>query len=216
MEGTAIKDTYKSLSAPSEGIYKDKGSKFLSFAFPVETEQQIKEILEQKTKEFFDARHHCYAYRLGIEGETFRFNDDGEPSSTAGRPIYGQILSHELSDILIIVVRYFGGTKLGVPGLIKAYKEAAADAIAAGEIVQKIATSHCTVNFAYAAMDKVMRVLKDMSLTPCAFNSAMECEVEVDVRLSEVENFIERMEKAEASVTIDTTDQATNNIKQHN
>ncbi len=202
MEGTAIKDTYKSLSAPSEGIYKDKGSKFLSFAFPVETEQQVKEILEQKAKEFFDARHHCYAYRLGIMGETFRFNDDGEPSSTAGRPIYGQILSHELSDILIIVVRYFGGTKLGVPGLIKAYKEAAADAIAAGEIVQKIATTHCTVNFAYAAMDKVMRVLKDMNLTPSAFNSAMECEIEVDVRLSEVENFQSRLESAEARVSI--------------
>ncbi len=202
MEGTTIKDTYRSLSAPSEGIYKDKGSKFLSFAFPVETEQQIKEILEQKTKEYFDARHHCYAYRLGIEGETFRFNDDGEPSSTAGRPIYGQILSNELSDILIIVVRYFGGTKLGVPGLIKAYKEAAADAIASGEIVQKVATSHCTVSFAYAAMDKVMRVLKDMGLTPSAFNSAMECEIEVDVRLSEVENFRSRLESAEARVNI--------------
>ncbi len=202
MESTSIKDTYRSLSAPSEGLYKDKGSKFLSFAYPVETEEEIKEILEQKVKEYYDARHHCYAYRLGIDGETFRFNDDGEPSSTAGRPIYGQILSNELSDILIIVVRYFGGTKLGVPGLIKAYKAAAADAIEAGTIVDKISTARCTVSFAYAAMDKVMKVLKDMNLTPSAFNSAMECEIEVAVRLSEVETFRSRLEMAEASVKI--------------
>ncbi len=202
MESSVIKDTYKSLSAPSEGIYKDKGSKFLSFAFPVETEEEVKELLEQKVKEYYDARHHCYAYRLGIEGETFRFNDDGEPSSTAGRPIYGQILSHELSDILIIVVRYFGGTKLGVPGLIKAYKAAAADAIESGEIVEKISSARCTVNFAYEAMDKVMKILKDMGLNPTSFNSAMECEIEVPVRLSEVETFRSRLEMAEARIII--------------
>ncbi len=202
MEATSIKDTYKSLSAPSEGIYKDKGSKFLSFAYPVETEEEIKELIGQKVKEYYDARHHCYAYRLGIDGENFRFNDDGEPSSTAGRPIYGQILSHDLSDILIIVVRYFGGTKLGVPGLIKAYKAAAADAIEAGEIIDKISTARCTVSFAYAAMDKVMKVLKDMGLNPTAFNSAMECEIEVAVRLSEVETFRSRLEMAEARVSI--------------
>ena len=108
-------DTFKSLKAPSEGLYKEKGSKFLAFAYPVVSEDEVKAYLEQIRKKYYDARHHCYAYRLGLNGDVWRYNDDGEPSSTAGRPIYGQILSRELSDVLIVVVRYFGGIKLGVP-----------------------------------------------------------------------------------------------------
>lgn len=128
-------DSYLSIAAPSEGLYKEKGSKFMAFAYPVEEEEQAKEIIADLKKEYFDARHHCYAYRIGHTGDQWRMNDDGEPSSTAGRPIFGQLLSNELSDILVVVVRYFGGIKLGVPGLIRAYKSATADAIANAEIV---------------------------------------------------------------------------------
>ena len=127
MDSLQRNDTFKSISAPAEGIYKEKGSKFLAFAYPVVSEEEVKAILESVRKEYYDARHHCYAWRLGLNGNQWRYNDDGEPSSTAGRPIYGQILSRELSDVLIVVVRYFGGTKLGVPGLIRAYRTAAAD-----------------------------------------------------------------------------------------
>lgn len=124
-----IQDRYKSISAPATGLFKDKGSRFIAHSFPVENETEIKEIIESLKKEYHDARHHCYAYRLGRLGDKFRANDDGEPSSSAGRPILGQIISNELSDILIVVVRYFGGIKLGIPGLIRAYKTASAEAI---------------------------------------------------------------------------------------
>ena len=137
---TPVSDCYKSISALSTGIFKDNGSKFLAFAYPVSSEEEIKPIIQQLKKEYFDARHHCYAYRIGHTGAIWRMNDDGEPSSTAGRPIYGQILSAQLSDILVVVVRYFGGIKLGVPGLIRAYKTSTADAIANATIIEKIAT----------------------------------------------------------------------------
>lgn len=188
-----INDTYKSIAAMSQGLYKDKGSKFISFAFPVTREEEIKDILEKNKKEYHDARHHCYAYRLGINGEDWRFNDDGEPSSTAGKPIFGQLLSNELSDILVVVVRYFGGIKLGVPGLIKAYKAAAADAIAAAEIVEKTATELISVSFGYEVTDKVMRLLREMGLTPEEFVSEMECTIRVRVRLRDAEAFKQKV-----------------------
>ncbi|MCF0172581.1 MAG: YigZ family protein, partial [Bacteroidales bacterium] len=128
----APSDCYKSIAAPSTGIYKDKGSKFMAFAYPVESEEEVKSLVSALRKKYFDARHHCWAYRIGRLGEKWRINDDGEPSSTAGKPILGQILSNQLSDTLIVVVRYFGGILLGTPGLIQAYKSAAADAIANG------------------------------------------------------------------------------------
>ena len=118
----AAKDTYKSIGAPSEGLFKDNGSRFIARAYPVESEAEIKEIVAALKKEYHDARHHCYAYRLGLDGEPWRANDDGEPSGSAGRPILGQIDSAGLSDILVVVIRYFGGIKLGIPGLIRAYK----------------------------------------------------------------------------------------------
>lgn len=186
-------DCYKSIGEKSEGLYKDLGSKFLAFAFPVETEAQAKEIIASVRKEYFDARHHCFAYRIGPQGEKWRVNDDGEPSSTAGRPIFGQILSAGLSDILIVVVRYFGGTKLGVPGLIKAYKSAAQDAIARARIVEKQAQERFTVRFGYERMNDVMKILKEMGLAPERQSFDLECTLEVNVRLSLVKDFEEQL-----------------------
>ncbi len=193
-------DTFKSISGPAEGIYKEKGSKFLAFAYPVVSEGEARAVLEKIRKEYYDARHHCYAYRLGLSGDVWRYNDDGEPSSTAGRPIYGQILSRELSDVLIVVVRYFGGIKLGVPGLIRAYKAAAADALDHAEVVEKVASEGFAVIFDYAAMDRVMRVLKDMGIAPSGYTAEDACRMEMRVRLRDVDRFRQRMEDAEARV----------------
>lgn len=182
-------DTYKSISAPSSGIYKELGSKFLAFAYPVETEEQVKELIAGLRKEYFDARHHCFAWRLGLTGEPWRLSDDGEPSSTAGRPIYGQLLSQELSDVLVVVVRYFGGVKLGVPGLIRAYRTATQEALAQATIVEKVAGERFTVEFGYMQMNDVMKALKDMGLTPEKQSFDLNCSLEVRVRLSQVEDF---------------------------
>lgn len=182
-------DTYRSIASPAQGIYKELGSKFLAFAYPVETEDEAKKILAQLRKEYFDARHHCYAWRLGLGGERYRMNDDGEPSSTAGRPIHGQLLSQDLSDILVVVVRYFGGTKLGVPGLIRAYRSATQDALANAAIVEKIAAEHFTVSFGYLRMNEVMKVLKDLGITPLKQEFDLECRIEVRVRLTQIEDF---------------------------
>jgi uncharacterized YigZ family protein len=182
-------DTYHSIAAPAKGVYKELGSKFLAFAYPVETEEEIKDILASVRKEYFDARHHCYAWRLGLAGEPFRMNDDGEPSSTAGRPIHGQLLSQELSDILVVVVRYFGGVKLGVPGLIRAYKTATQDALANATIVEKVAGEHFTLEFDYLRMNDVMKVLKDMGITPLRQQFDLSCTLEVRVRLTQIEDF---------------------------
>ena len=186
-------DSYKSIAGISEGLYKDLGSKFIALAYPVETEEDAREIVSSVKKDYFDARHHCYAYRIGREGEKWRVNDDGEPSSTAGRPIYGQILSAGLSDILIVVVRYFGGTKLGVPGLIKAYKSAAQDAISNAAIVEKIALEQFTVKFGYEKMNDVMKTLKEMGLAPKGQKFDLECSLDVDVRLGLVKDFMEQL-----------------------
>lgn len=187
------KDCYKSISALSKGVYRDKGSKFLSFAYPVESEAEVKIILSGVKKEYFDARHHCYAYRIGYLGDFWRCNDDGEPSSSAGRPILGQILSNELSDILIVVVRYFGGIKLGVPGLIKAYKTASSDAIANAEIVEKIATVPFNIRFSYEKMNDVMKGLKEMNVTPTDQFFDLTCSIDLRVRMRDIERFKESM-----------------------
>lgn len=185
----AISDTYRSIAAPAKGIYKELGSKFLAFAHPVETEDQAKEILAAVRKEYFDARHHCFAWRLGLTGEPYRLSDDGEPSSTAGRPIHGQLLSQELSDILVVVVRYFGGVKLGVPGLIRAYRTATQDALANALIVEKVAGEHFTLKFGYLQMNDVMKVLKDMDITPLNQQFDLRCTLTARVRLSRIEEF---------------------------
>ncbi len=191
---TPVFDSYKSIAGPSEGLFKDNGSRFIAFAYPVETEEEVKSIVGSLKKEYHDARHHCYAYRIGYKGEMFRANDDGEPSSSAGRPILGQIDSNGLSDILIVVVRYFGGIKLGIPGLIRAYKMSSADAIANNSIITKIATKRYLVKFGYDSMNNVMKMVKDMSLEQCNQNFGLDCELTVRVRLSQVPDFLESVE----------------------
>ncbi|GAB1374640.1 YigZ family protein [Bacteroidales bacterium] len=163
MDDINSSDSYKTISRPSTGIYKELGSKFLSFAYPVSNEEEVKEIINTLKKDYHDARHHCYAYRIGPEGELWRANDDGEPSSSAGRPILGQLLSYQLSDVLVVVVRYFGGTKLGIPGLIKAYKSAASDAIEKGEVVCKTAMRSISITYDYIRMNDIMKFIRDFS-----------------------------------------------------
>jgi len=145
-------------------MYKEKGSKFLAFAYPVSNEASIKEGLASLQKQFYDARHYCYAWRLGPEKTHYRVNDDGEPSGSAGRPIYGQIVSRDLSDILVVVVRYFGGTKLGVGGLIQAYRNAASDALDQSTIIERKVYDILKLEFGYEQMNSVMKVIKDMQL----------------------------------------------------
>lgn len=186
---SANSDTYCSIAAPAKGIYKELGSKFMAFAYPVETEEDAKNILAAVRKEYFDARHHCYAWRLGLTGEPYRLSDDGEPSSTAGRPIYGQLLSRNLSDVLVVVVRYFGGVKLGVPGLIRAYRTAAQEALDHAEPVEKVAGTHFSLAFEYLQMNEVMKVLKEMGITPLKQDFDLRCRMEVRVRLSQIEDF---------------------------
>ncbi|HOG41940.1 MAG TPA: YigZ family protein [Bacteroidales bacterium] len=192
-----VNDCYLSIAEPSQGLYKEKGSKFLAFAYPVEQEEQAMEIVADLKKEYFDARHHCYAYRIGLTGDKWRMNDDGEPSSSAGRPIYGQLLSNELSDILVVVVRYFGGIKLGVPGLIRAYKSATADAIANAEIIEKIAVEFFTITFDYLQMNDVMKVLKEMNMTTISQSFDLTCTMEVRVRLTQIEQFYESLKNTQ-------------------
>ena len=158
-------DTYKTIQKPTEGIYTEKRSKFIAIALPVTSVDQVKAHIERLQKQYYDARHVCYAYMLGPERITFRANDNGEPSGTAGKPILGQINSNELTDILIVVVRYFGGIKLGTSGLIVAYKAAAAEALAAAEVVVRTVDETITVTFEYPMMNDVMRIVKEME--PC-------------------------------------------------
>ena len=197
MDNTQIQDSYKSIAAESRGLFKDNGSRFIAHAYPVETEDEVKEIVAALKKEYYDARHHVYAYRLGYLGDKFRANDDGEPSGSSGRPVLGQIDSNELSDILVVVVRYFGGIKLGIPGLIRAYKTATADAIANAEIVEKIASKMYRVHFGYMSMNSVMKVFKDMGLEQKNQQFDMECSMDTSVRLSQVDTFLERISDVE-------------------
>jgi len=190
-------DTYKTIALPSEGIFKDKGSKFISYAFPVSDEESIKEIIQRIKKEHYSARHHCYAYRLGFAGENYRVNDDGEPSGTAGKPIYGQLLSKDLSNILVVVVRYFGGTLLGVSGLINAYKSATIDVIANSEIVTKIIYKRFSLQFDYMTQNSVMKIIKDEQLEIVKSEYQMYCILEVLIRLQKEENILEKMRKIE-------------------
>ena len=197
MADNHIKDSYKSIASESRGLFKDNGSRFIAHAYPVETEEEVKEIVAALKKEYYDARHHVYAYRLGYLGDKFRANDDGEPSGSSGRPVLGQIDSCGLSDILVVVVRYFGGIKLGIPGLIRAYKTSTADALANAEIVEKIASKLYRVHFGYMNMNSVMKVFKDMDLVQKNQSFDMECSMDTSVRLSLVETFLERMADVE-------------------
>ena len=174
-------DSFKTISSLSEGIYKEKGSKFLSFAIPVKDLAEIKPILDNYRKEYYDARHVCYAYMLGAERNEFRANDDGEPSGTAGRPILGQINSFELTNILVIVVRYFGGILLGTGGLITAYKEAAADAIRQAQIVDITVKDELIVRFDYPLMNEVMRIIKEFDAQIITQQFEAACMIQISI-----------------------------------
>lgn len=183
-----FEDTYKTITSQSEGLYKDKGSKFIALAIPVTSEEEIRQHLSELKKQYYDARHHCYAWALGPNRDAFRANDDGEPSGTAGKPIYGQILSHDLTNILIVVIRYFGGIKLGVRGLINAYKAAAQDAIANNCIEKKIIREVYQLSFEYPLMNEVMKVLKDHDLEQLSHDFAMSCKILFAVRKSHADH----------------------------
>lgn len=189
-----IKDTYQTLAVKSNGIYKEKGSKFISFAYPVNNIETIKTILEELKKEFYDSRHICYAYRLGYEGEDYRMNDDGEPSGTAGKPIYGQILSHEITNVLITVIRYFGGTKLGVSGLIQAYKASALDALNNNTIQEKIIYETLTINFDYPTMNDIMQLVKNQNLMVLYQDFRITCSMQIAVRKNDFEMILSQLQ----------------------
>ena len=191
----AAKDTYNSIEAPSEGLFKDNGSRFIAKAYPVESEEEIKQIVAAIRKEYHDARHHCYAWRLGLDGAAWRANDDGEPSGSAGRPILGQIDSAGLSDILVVVIRYFGGIKLGIPGLIRAYKTSTADALANARVTEKVAGRWITLKFPYGSLPAVMKLIKDLELPQRNQSFMTECSLEVRIRRSLEQDFLESIER---------------------
>ena len=190
-----VLDEFKTIATIGEGTYSEKRSKFLAFSHHVESIDEVKEIVQSYRKKYFDARHVCYAYMLGPERNIFRANDDGEPSSTAGKPILGQINSHGLTDILIIVVRYYGGVNLGTGGLIVAYKTAAAAAISAAEIVTKQVEEIVTFSFPYVMMNSVMRIVKEMKPRIVSQSYEGVCEIKLSIRKSEAEILKSRLEK---------------------
>lgn len=202
-----ISDTYVSVSLPKdsgegvikpsgEGVFKDNGSRFIATAYQVSSEEQVKEIVAALKNEYHDARHHCYAYRLGHDGSRFRANDDGEPSGSAGRPILGQIDSAGLSDVLVVVVRYFGGIKLGIPGLIRAYRESAAEALANCVRVDKVATESFCLVFPYEAMNEAMKISREFSRTRTSPECGSACKLHFDVPLSRIAALYERVGEA--------------------
>lgn len=182
-------DTYQTISAPSQGVYKEKGSKFLAFAEPVLTDEAAKAVLEKCKKQYYDARHHCFAWAIGPARESQRMNDDGEPSGTAGRPIFGQILSYDVANVIVIVVRYFGGTKLGVSGLITAYKTAAKDALGSASIITKTINELYQAEFAYSSTNEVMRVIKEFQVEVVESIFTEKCQMVVSVRKNDAERF---------------------------
>lgn len=190
-----FEDTYQTILRPSEGLYKDRGSKFIAKAIPVQTEDDVKENLELIRKTYHDARHHCYAYQLGYDKSAYRINDDGEPSGTAGKPIFGQINSHDLTNVLIVVIRYFGGKKLGVSGLIEAYKSASKDAIANNEIVTNIITFLYHIDFQYPEMNEVMMLLKGFNLEQSDQKFDLQCQLNFKVRKNESNLVYEKLSK---------------------
>ncbi|MDD6749335.1 MAG: YigZ family protein [bacterium] len=191
-------DSYKTIRAVSEGYYSEKRSRFISYAIPVRTLEEVKETVAKYRKEYYDARHVCWAYMLGHERLNFRANDDGEPSSTAGKPILGQINSNELTDILIVVIRYFGGIELGTSGLIVAYRTAAAEAIAAAEIEERTVDETFTIQFEYPYLNSVMRIVKEDGPTILAQQFEMDCEMTLRIRQGEAERLRNRLLKVDS------------------
>lgn len=190
-------DTYKTITSSSQGIYKDKGSRFVSIAIPVSDQEEIKPIIDKIKKEHHEARHHCYAYMIGHERLAWRVNDDGEPSGTAGRPILGQINSYGLTNIIIVVSRYFGGTLLGVSGLINAYRSAAASAIENTEIIEKTLQEYYEITYPYISMNDVMRILKEENVGQSEQSFDLECRILLNFRISVKEKILNRLSRIE-------------------
>ena len=192
---THINDTYKTIEKIFEGeIYKEKGSKFIGFAYPVKNEKEISKYIEQLRSQHHKARHWCYAWRLGMEDFTFRANDDGEPNNSAGQPIYGQLLSYDVTNTLVIVVRYYGGTKLGVGGLINAYKTAANSALHIADIKTKTINVAFKINFAYKDLNKVMRITNDNNVTITDRKMEFDCDFSLSIRKKDAQKVYEALE----------------------
>ncbi|MGP1466513.1 YigZ family protein [Prevotella koreensis] len=190
-----MEDSFRTISKEGEGYYTEKRSKFLAFAHHVECIDDVKELLAHYKKKYFDARHVCYAYMLGAERTDFRANDDGEPTNTAGKPILGQINSNELTEVLVVVVRYYGGVNLGTGGLIVAYREAAADAIRNSEIIDKVVEEQVDFEFPYVMMNQVMKVVKDMQPRVLSQNYDNTCLISLSIRKSLAEQLKVRLNK---------------------
>lgn len=186
-------DTYHTISKVTESLYKEKGSKFIGLAYPVQSEEEVKEVLDALRKKYYDARHHCFAYILGPHTERYRANDDGEPNHSAGDPILGQIKSMELTNTLVVVIRYFGGTKLGVGGLIHAYKTAAADALAGNEVKEEVVREKLALRYDYESTNEVMRLIKEFDLEILHQEFTADCYMEVAVRQSLHEPLLEKL-----------------------
>ena len=195
-----IKDSYLTIESDAEAIFKEKSSKFLCYAYHVESEEEITAHLEVLRKRYYDATHHCYAWRLGPFGEKFRANDDGEPSSTAGKPILGQLLSREITNCLIVGVRYFGGTKLGVPGLISAYKESAAAVLDEAKVVERTVDTLVKVDFSYVVMNDVMRIIKDEQPTIVEQIFDNLCSMTLSIRNRKAELVLGKLRKVEGAI----------------
>lgn len=193
-----MNDTYQTIGRLSTGLYKEKMSKFISFAIPVNTSDEVKEQLEKYQKTYHDARHLCWAYMLGHERADFRSNDNGEPSGTAGKPILGQINSFGLTNILIIVIRYFGGVKLGTSGLIVAYREAAMDAIKDNEIIECLVEEDIRINFEYPFLNEVMRIVKEEEVSVISQYFDLDCDMTLRIRQSAISRLIARLLKVES------------------
>lgn len=193
MDTISQKDSYYTISKVGESIFRDRGSRFIGRSYPVENEEDVKEILQNLRKEFYDARHHCYAYILGVDKETYRVNDDGEPSGSAGKPIYGQLLSTNISNALVVVIRYFGGTKLGVPGLINAYKTAAREAIDISEITEKSIDYTFKAHFEYASMNTIMNFIKEENLKVVYTQFELKCEIHFLVNRAQEKRLAEKI-----------------------
>lgn len=194
-------DSYTTIAKSGEGLYKDKGSKFLSFAFHIETEDEADTIRKQFKKKYYDATHVVYAFRLGAEGEKFRAADDGEPSGSSGMPVYNTIRSKNITDVIVLVVRYFGGTKLGIPGLIDAYSQAAALALDNAETIEKTITQDITVEVPYSMVNFVMRIIKENNLTVADMSGDTSCRITIAVALNQVAR-IEELLNQNGKITV--------------
>jgi len=193
-----MKDLYHTIKESSSGQFKDRGSRFIALAYPVRDESEIKDILAGLRKEYHDARHHCYAWKIGPGEDRYRINDGGEPSGSAGRPIYGQFLSRDLSDILVVVIRYFGGTLLGVSGLINAYRSATSDALDQALILERKVERLLELRFAYSQMNSVMKLVKDLGLGIQSQDFDMECHLVLRVWTRQMPSLVEKLSRLES------------------